>query len=846
MSLSTDIIQLSQGEFRESDGTGNNLANDSWGSTGETLVRVTFADYADAISEPEDRGNARVISNAMADIPDGTPNSLNSSQLFIFIGQFLDHDIDLVFEDEAAGDMSTIVPANDPAFPEGSELGLTRSKVVPGTGENGLPREHANEITSYIDSSNVYGSTQATTDVLRDGAYLITNADGGVPNIADIEAVHGAGAADGLWMGNPATAHVIGDVRGDENLALTSMHEIWLKEHNYQVDRLKDMNLGLTDEQLFQTARMIVGAEWQKVIFEEWLPELIGNVLPAYTGYKSDVNATISNEFAGAAFRFGHTMLPTDFERLAEDGTTSEQLGLFDAFFQPHKLDQGGGVAALVRGLSADVTSEFDAKIIDDVRNLLFGGPRDLASLNIMRGRDQGVPTLNQVRADLDHSPALQPYTSFAELTSDADLANALSQAYGGDIDKVDLWVGVLAEDKIPGGQVGETLQAILIDQFSRLRDGDRFYYEHKLADAPDLLQEIQDTSFSEIIKRTTGIEHLQHNVFKAYDRLVGDEFDNSIVGTVAKELIVGEEGNDTLLGGMGTDEMHGDHGEDLINGGGDSDTIHGGFGSDTIYGGDGDDTAYGEQGWDKIVGGRDSDTLYGGTGNDSLYGQHGQDWMYGGDHNDRLLGADGNDRMYGENGADQLFGGRHNDHLYGGNGNDRLFGQQGADMINGGSGNDHLNGGSNQDWMFGGDQNDLLIGSDGNDRMYGEDGADRLYGGRHNDHLFGGDGNDRIYGQHGADRIDGGSGNDHLNGGTGADLFIMGDNMDVDRIHGFEVNRDKLNVSAHYDSVQEVFQNAYNTAYGSVISFGGGDKAILIGISLDDLNASNFSFNDL
>ena len=810
MSIQSDLLNLSLKEAREADGTGNNLFNDSWGSAGETLIRMTYADYADSVSAPEDRGNARTISNAMADITGGTPNSFGTSQLFIFIGQFLDHDLDLVHEDAAAGSMETIVPLDDPAFPPGSILDLHRSAVVAGTGENAIAREHANKITSFIDASNVYGSSQDLTDLLRDGAYLITNLIGGVPTGNDIEAVHGIGSTAGLVMGDPAFAHLVGDVRGDENIALTSMHEIWLKEHNFQVDRLKDMSLGLTDEQLFQTARIIVEAEWQKVIYDEWLPELLGAPLPAYNGYDATVNPTIANEFAGAAFRFGHTMLPTEFERLDEAGSATDTLGLFDTFFQPHKLDQNGGVAGLVRGLTSNLTSEFDAKIIDDVRNLLFGPNsfRDLASLNIMRGRDQGVTTLNQFRADFGTNPPLTPYTSFSELTSNASLAAALSAAYGGDIDKVDLWVGVLAEDKVGGAQVGETLQAILIDQFSRLRDGDRFYYENRLADTPELLLMIQDTSFSEIIKRTTGVEHLQEKVFKAYERMIGDNSDNEMIGTDAKELMAGEDGNDMMYGGGGTDEMYG------------------GRGNDIMYGEDGHDVMYGEDGNDIMYGGNGNDHAEGGGGNDKIDLGYGHDYAQGGDGHDLIRGGAQSDIIGGGNGNDRIFGDGHNDELYGDEGND---------YVNGGWGNDKVSGGYGSDRLYGGQQHDQVFGDDGNDHIFGGNG---------NDYLNGGSGQDKIFGQRGNDVIDGGEGNDHLWGAAGRDTFVMGPDMGIDKIHGFNTNQDTLAVGAHFTSMNQVYSHAHQTGKGTVISFSAQEKVVLLGVSIDDLDAGNFDFH--
>ncbi|MEQ8824379.1 MAG: peroxidase family protein [Filomicrobium sp.] len=822
MSINNDIVQLSQSEARESDGTGNNLANDLWGAAGEQLIRITYADYADAIDEPEDRGNAREISNAMADLPDGTPNTFDTSQLFIFFGQYIDHDLDLVGEDANAGHMTTVVPNGDPVFPDGSHLTLERSAVVPGTGENGQAREHANLITSYLDASNVYGSSEAVTNVLRDGAYMITNADGGAATVADIEAVHGVGAAAGLFMGNPGTAHVLGDVRSDENIALTSMHEIWMKEHNYQVDRLKDMNLGLSDEELFQTARMIVEAEYQKVVYDEWLPELIGDVLPDYTGYKNYVDASISNEFAGAAFRFGHTMLPTDFERLNEDGTVTQNLSLFDTFFQPEKLDQAGGVDALVRGLAANETSEFDAKIIDDVRNLLFGGPRDLATLNIMRGRDQGIPPINDVRADL----GLTPYADFHELTSDATLAAALSAAYGGDINKVDLWVGILAEDKVYGAQVGETLQVILIDQFARLRDGDRFYYEHRLADKPHLLEEIEHSSFAEIIKRNTDIDHLQNEVFKAYERKVGDAGDNEIYGGDEKDLIAGEDGNDTLHGGGNDDE------------------IYGGKGDDDLFGDDGHDAIYGEDGEDYILAGTGNDHVEGGNGNDIIYLQDGYDFALGGDGHDYIDAGNHDDIVSGDKGNDTILGGNGNDGLYGGEGWDKLYGQRDVDKILGGDGRDYIHGGAHNDRLYGEDGRDKIIGAHGNDYINGGADGDFLYGGNHNDDIFGGAARDRIYGQHGNDYIDGGTGNDLLWGGGGRDYFVMGDHMGFDRIYDFNDRHDVLVVGDHFSSMRQVSKNLVDSRHGTFVDFGQGEKVLLIGVNSYELDASNFSFH--
>lgn len=51
------------------------------------------------------------------------------------------------------------------------------------------------------------------------------------------------------------------------------------------------------------------------------------------------------------------------------------------------------------------------------------------------------------------------------------------------DINTIDLWVGGLAEDHLEDSEIGETFHAILIEQFTRLRDGDRFWYANYMTE---------------------------------------------------------------------------------------------------------------------------------------------------------------------------------------------------------------------------------------------------------------------------------------------------------------------------------------------------------------------------
>jgi peroxidase len=191
-------------------------------------------------------------------------------------------------------------------------------------------------------------------------------------------------------------------------------------------------------------------------------------------------------------------------------------VALQDVFFNPPLIYEDGGVSSSLRGLAIQQAQELDNKIVDGVRNFLFGQPGaggfDLASLNIQRGRDHGIPDYNSVRKAYH----LNPKTSFSEITSDPEVQSQLAEAYGS-VDDMDLWVAGLAEDHVPGALVGETFRTILIDQFIRLRDGDRFWYQNDpfFTANPSLMRELENTRLSDILNRNTNGGRFQKNVFK-------------------------------------------------------------------------------------------------------------------------------------------------------------------------------------------------------------------------------------------------------------------------------------------------------------------------------------------
>ena len=158
------------------------------------------------------------------------------------------------------------------------------------------------------------------------------------------------------------------------------------------------------------------------------------------------------------------------------------------------------------------MTQELDSKVIDDVRNFLFGAPAvgglDLISLNLQRGRDLGLPDFNTVRQDF----GLPRKETFKKITSDPTMAAALRSLYGS-VDDIDVFAGLLVEDDLPGRIVGETLFRVLADQFERSRSGDRFFYERTLT--AQELHAVRASRLSDIIKRNTTIRKIQGNVFR-------------------------------------------------------------------------------------------------------------------------------------------------------------------------------------------------------------------------------------------------------------------------------------------------------------------------------------------
>ena len=500
-------------DYRSVDGTNNNQTDTNLGAAETVFFEDTSRAYEDGIGSPSGsaRPNPRQVSNAVVAQSEDTPDPGGRTAYLWLWGQFLDHDITLTHEN-GLNDFPISIPTGDLYFdPYGTgtqTLPFSRSTFQEGTGVTAeSPRAQVNSITTFIDASNVYGSDSERATALRtfeDG--LLATSDGNLLPYNTEGLDNAGGTGDSLFLA--------GDIRANENVLLTSMHTVFVREHNRIARRLKQRFPSLSDEELYQGARKRVGAIAQAITYNEYIPALLGrNALPPYQGYRPQVDPQVGILFATAAYRLGHSQVGTTVPRLDENGQELPEgnLSVADAFFNPSLVTETG-IDVLLRGAATEPAQKTDAQVIDDLRNFLFGPPGsgglDLPSLNIQRGRDHGLPDYNTVRTEAGFPPA----NDFADVTGDVNAQEKLASVYRGP-DEIDPWIGLLSEDAVAGGVTGPTLRKILSQQFRRMRDGDRFFYLND----PDLAaerEELNKTTLAQVIERNTQIRGLQRNVF--------------------------------------------------------------------------------------------------------------------------------------------------------------------------------------------------------------------------------------------------------------------------------------------------------------------------------------------
>ncbi len=548
-------------DFRSITGLGNNIVHPSWGQAGTDLLRVSPVAYADGISQPSQPNllSPREISNNLNNQSDpifsgadnlGPPQSKDLSDYAYLWGQFIDHDMDLT-PGQSGVDAETLDVPADPTRPN-DPMGVepfTRSAFDTHTGTStSNPRQQVNADTSFLDLSNVYGSTDVVADALRthSGGLLKTSPGNLLPydntRYFTTDQIAALNMANDAMQVPESSLFAAGDVRANENIELTALQTLFLRNHNRLAGQLQFLHPDWTDEQLYQEARKLNIAEEEIITYTEFLPAILGPfALPAYTGYKAGVNPSIATEFSTVGYRFGHSLLSNTVGRHQNNGTSiadvspdGADVNLAVDFFDPNLITANGAVDPLTGHTSSNIgailkadadgaANETDLLLIDEVRNVLFGIPQgpgtDLAARDIQRARDHGIGTYNQVRVAF----GLPPVTSFAQITRNVTVQDALRATYG-TVAAIDPFEGMLAEDHV-AGDVGPTIKAILVNQFTRLRDGDRFFYLNESSNPEEQNLISQGNTLAKVIKNNTAITNLQSNVFYFREDISGTVF---------------------------------------------------------------------------------------------------------------------------------------------------------------------------------------------------------------------------------------------------------------------------------------------------------------------------------
>ena len=562
-----DCTRLINRVVRTFDGSCNNLDKPLLAVAGTNFRRLIVPHYEDGIQEP--RGILQKIGEDLlgrgpfeAPYPSAREASrtvlLNRSiddeihsHMIMQWGQFLDHDLDLAPEqseeecplesckvtEECCPIPVVMDPDGDPTF--GGQKCLFFPRSIPSCnfekGKHG-PREQFNVLTPYIDASNVYGSSEEVANALREfrGGRLLVgppHAPGAGPSLPLLPVEQAVSPVFLAQCPGLKECYVAGDVRANEHISLNMMHTIWVREHNRVVAGLARLNPSFGDRPLYLLARHLIGGIMQKIVFEDYLPEVLGRqtveelILGGFAGFDPHVDPRIPNAYATAAFRYGHSLIRAEFARLGKGykPIPAGPLNLVDSFFNPDQYNISLGTDPIMRGLLDENARRSDEFLNPVITNALFRTPedlgRDLGALNINRGRDHGLPPylvwrqycINFFRDNFNIIVEPEFRSELTELH--------LLRTYGS-LDTVDLFPGGMAEApfkfKDSTSIVGPTFTCIFVNNYRALARGDRFFYRNKDAFTAAQLAEIEKASLSRVIcDNSDGIHNIQPNAFQ-------------------------------------------------------------------------------------------------------------------------------------------------------------------------------------------------------------------------------------------------------------------------------------------------------------------------------------------
>ncbi|XP_059469359.1 peroxidase-like [Neocloeon triangulifer] len=544
--------------YRSYDGSCNNEGPLSWaqGAAQQPFPRMLPPVYADGVGIPrrsvtgKPLPNARYVSSRVH--RDLGLHDHAVTLMFLAWGQILDHDVTFTAEAKNAGtntepqccdnpranpNCATLtIPFDDPFYAKYGRRCIDFMRTPPALrpGCKLGTRAQNNDLTPAIDASFIYGSSAQVARSLRLGANgLMANLDLLPNGLKPLLPLKVQFPDDGCTRPSPDIfCFLAGDNRVNEQLMLTVLHTIFIREHNRIATELSALNPHWTDETLYQETRMIMAALVQHITFDEFLPILLGKEVMAkeqlqlepegYSNlYQPGLNPAVPDSFATAAFRFGHSLLPSTIERWSPAHRYISSIRLSAVLRQPFSVYRPGRMDELILGMVNQVSQAMDEAVTSEVTTHLFRKPgspfgRDLASINIARAREHGVPSYTKFR-EYCGLPVPNTWEEFVQDMTVNVTAIEYSHMFES-VHDVDLWSAGICERPLPGGMVGPTFSCIISRSFRQLRRADRFWYEnpdHPGAFTPGQLKSIKRMTFARMLcDNSDNIQTVQNFVF--------------------------------------------------------------------------------------------------------------------------------------------------------------------------------------------------------------------------------------------------------------------------------------------------------------------------------------------
>uniref|UniRef100_A0A8C8EFF0 Lactoperoxidase n=1 Tax=Otus sunia TaxID=257818 RepID=A0A8C8EFF0_9STRI len=510
--------------YRTITGECNNRKHSHLGSSNRAFARWLPAAYEDGVSVPRGASEGKLYNGFPLPLV-RTYSCPDRQGKVIRIGE-LHCETDCAFKSPC---FPIKFPPDDPRMLR-SNLCMPFIQSASVCNPRTFTREQINAVSSFIDASTVYGSEDSVAKSIRNqtdhlGLMAVNQnfTDAGLELLPFENKTKSVCVLTNESLNIPCFK--AGDKRVTENLGLSALHTVFLREHNRLVSELRKLNPHWDGEKLYQESRKIVVAIIQIITYRDYLPLLLAEEtskwIPSYSGYNENVDPTVSNVFS-LAFRFGHVSVRPFVSRLDD---SFQPLGSFShvplhlAFCAPWRIIMEGGIDPLIRGMVVDHAKlmKQNQLLVEELQNHLFEQTEvmglDLAALNMQRGRDHGLPGYNDWRRFCGLS---QPRNidEFSEVLGNSKLAKKFMELYGTP-DNIDLWIGAVAEPFVPRGRVGPLLACIIGTQFRNLRDGDRFWWEKPGVFTPQQLHALRKISLSKVFCDNTHIKKIPRDVFK-------------------------------------------------------------------------------------------------------------------------------------------------------------------------------------------------------------------------------------------------------------------------------------------------------------------------------------------